>query len=60
MQGTGGFPVFQMRVREASDEQKAEQNDGGSGSGYVGERRIKGEMQGFGLSLCVKGGCHGP
>ena len=33
MQGTGGFPVFQMRVREASDEQKAEQNDGGSGSG---------------------------
>ena len=23
----------QMRVREASDEQKAEQNDGGSGSG---------------------------
>ena len=27
MQGTGGFPVFQMRVREASDEQKAEQND---------------------------------
>lgn len=27
--------------------------------GYVGER-IKGEMQGFGLSLCVKGGCHGP
>lgn len=28
--------------------------------GYVGERRIKGEMQGFGLSLCVKGGCHGP
>lgn len=28
--------------------------------GYVGERRIKVEMQVFGLSICVKGGCHGP
>ena len=50
MQGTAGFPVFQMRVRGASDEQKAEQNDEVA-VGYVGERRIKGEMQVFGMSI---------
>ena len=49
MQGTAGFHVFQMRVREASDEQKAEQNDEVA-VGYVGER-IKGEMQVLGLSI---------
>lgn len=33
MQGTGGFSVFRMGVREASDEQEAEQNEGAAGSG---------------------------
>lgn len=42
MQGTAGFPVFQMRVREASHEQKAEQNDGGSGSGVCGREKNQG------------------
>lgn len=31
MQGTGEFSVFRMGVREASDEQKAEQNEGAAG-----------------------------
>lgn len=45
MQETGGFSVFRMRFREASDDQKAEQNEGATGEkltvGYVSERRIK-------------------
>lgn len=31
MQGTGGFSVFRMGVREASGEQEAEQNEGAAG-----------------------------
>lgn len=49
-----------MAVREASDEQKAEQNDRATGEklsvGCVRERRIKGETQVFGLRMCVKEG----
>lgn len=45
MQETGGFSVFRMRVREASDDQKAEQNEGATAEklavGYVsGESRM--------------------
>lgn len=39
MQGSGGFSVFRMRVMKASDEQKAEHNEGATGEvlaeGYV-------------------------
>lgn len=31
VQGTGGFSVFRMRVRKASDEQKAKHNEGATG-----------------------------
>lgn len=31
MQETGGFSIFRMRVREAPDDQKAEQNERATG-----------------------------
>lgn len=52
--------LFRMRVREASDEQKAEHSEGATDE-ILGERRIKDDRQVFGLSiyLCERG-LHAP